>query len=156
MVRESEAAIKVSREEFNSFRWMEKYPHLIVENPDEKLPSSHFALAWFFDMPYWSRVWVMQELAVSSRVNLSYGHNALEYGITARLLPSILSSRSPFPAQKANFMSYKAWRFPQGMYGANWAPLIRIAAFRGEELQRREQGLLETPSWYTWKQQIGL
>ncbi|KAM6532612.1 hypothetical protein FALCPG4_005666 [Fusarium falciforme] len=151
--REYEAASHQSPREFFSLRWIKKHPHLTMYHPSEPLPSKNFlGLYRFLDLTYWRRVWVMQELALSSQVLLSYGQQTLPYcsSNAAGQLANAIIQLPLYPAQKPEFVSLWTWKIFKDKASPSWSPLVRIAKLRGEELKGRELGLPDTPSWVTW------
>jgi hypothetical protein len=56
---------------------------LVLSHPLRKIihkyPQGLEALAYFYSRPYWSRIWIVQEIAVSHRVTVYWGHRVINW-----------------------------------------------------------------------------
>lgn len=82
-----------------SLQWIERYPSLWFSHLDnENTTPVGFRGVWkgierFMKVPYWSRIWVFQEIVLARRVLLAYGPDSISFGDLVETLGSCVVSR---------------------------------------------------------------
>jgi len=75
--------VKGTEDDDLSLQWMEKYPSLCVQDEDRSedgLGNKAWTAMWnFFELPYWYRAWIFQELVLASNVLFVYCSESLRY-----------------------------------------------------------------------------
>jgi heterokaryon incompatibility protein (HET) len=62
----------------NFGNWMRKYPKFWERNCAGEVPNKYwYAFRKFLELPYWSRIWIFQEIILSRNFGLLYGKSAI-------------------------------------------------------------------------------
>jgi len=126
-----------STEDFLSLEWMQNHPNLYKDDEDNKenninteknntndVPAENenfsfknerwLATSQFFGLPYWSRVWIFQEVVLARNLILCINDTSLKYQTLLQAWKSLLSIKSAI--QSRNFAPHflrctAAWAF---------------------------------------------
>jgi Heterokaryon incompatibility protein (HET) len=118
-----------------SFQWMEKYPLLCVQDidpGDDGLGNKAWMAMWhFFDLSYWYRVWIFQELVLARNLLLIYGSESLRYEDLEAVCAWSRRVQCEGPRQlyqlpRPRSMSDAAWKAATGPY-LDWYMINKIA-----------------------------
>jgi hypothetical protein len=118
-----------------SLRWMEKYPSLCVQDidpGDDGLGNKAWMAMWhFFELTYWYRVWIFQELVLAKNLLLIYSSESLRYEDLEAVCAWSKRVQCEGPRQlyqlpRPRSMSDAAWRAATGPY-LDWYMISKIA-----------------------------
>ena len=118
-----------------NLQWMEKYPSLCVQDidpGDDGLGNKAWMAMWhFFDLPYWYRVWIFQELVLASNLLLIYSSESLRYEDLEAVCAwsrrvQYEGPRQLYQLPRPRSMSDAAWKAAIGPY-LDWYMISKIA-----------------------------
>jgi hypothetical protein len=117
-----------------SFEWMEKYPSLCVQDVDpgdDEIGNKAWMAMWhFFELRYWYRVWIFQELVLGRNILLIYSSESLRYESLAAVCAwsrrvQLEAPRQLYQLHRPASMSYAAWDAAIGPY-LDWYTINKI------------------------------
>ncbi|KAK3350269.1 heterokaryon incompatibility protein-domain-containing protein [Lasiosphaeria hispida] len=123
---------------FFTLGWMEKYSFLCKDDSQEGYSQRWREIGFLFNMRYWRRVWVMQELALARCIFLVYGKKMLEFDVLNPLgmLARVMSKTNLFLPTKPPFVDQQTWIGLKTGGLVDWKLMKRIIMLREMILQR--------------------
>jgi hypothetical protein len=116
----------------DQFDWMRRFPELFKIDTNEGIRNKAWnAIVEFLQLPYWSRIWILQEMVLAKKLCIMSGDNAIAFEslISVRNWNKLMRSGT---VSKPNFFPSGVWIPLVDSGFINWWPLVTVVSYRQE------------------------
>ncbi|KAI1172765.1 heterokaryon incompatibility protein-domain-containing protein [Nemania sp. FL0916] len=131
----------------NGVMWMQKYPALFQD--DRPVENEIWGCVMeLFDLPYWTRVWIVQEIALARNVYVVCGAAAIDYLRFEEVAKWVAALSTNPDLQRPGFMGPNMWNFV-AYHLASAVTGIMVASRCGQIAKAEEDQ--HDDKWNKWK-----
>lgn len=151
--------LNTTQDDILTFDWMRRYPDLCRDDTsggDNKHNSNWASLTKIFELPYWSRVWIFQEVIMAHQLYFVCPSRVLHW-VSFKKTNSLMSRTHELISQcfvsKPEFIDYSCW-WPLTRPIINWEPIKTIDNAKRDWEESMLYRQLDNPRQILWAIEI--